>query len=175
MIKPVCDVCDIKFQNMQDLSMHMGKVHGETDSMRINRYENLMMPSRYQKPQISIVENLKSSDCTECGVVLKNKEDMTNHIEEYHTVKVESETSDDAESCSDEDDINIEYEYSEQAGTFKGNKPTFVHAVKEIKEFIVKQNGKTKIINKHRFSVKDIKEIEYGLEADVDPPVNRLT
>ena len=43
-----------------------------------------------------------------------------------------------------------------------------MHAVKAVKEFICQQKDKTKIVNKHRFSVKYVREIEYGLEADVE-------
>ena len=118
-----------------------------------------------------------------CNLCSTEVEDFKIHIETNHAIhgggdqvasvvseqiKVENESSDDAESCSDEEDINIEYEYTKNVGTFKGNKPTFVHAVKEIKEFIVQAKGSTQIVNKHRFSVNDIKEIEYGLEADVE-------
>ena len=87
MVTPVCDVCDVHYKNMQDLTVHMVKVHGETDSMRITRYENLLMAPRYQEPKISFVSNMKSCDCTECGIVFKSGEDMTNHIEKYHNIK----------------------------------------------------------------------------------------
>ena len=77
-------------------------------------------------------------------------------------------SEDEDDSDEEDQDINIEYEYTEQSGTFKGNKPTFVHAVTAIKDLFTEKKGGDKAINKHKISVKDMRDIEYGKEIDIE-------
>ena len=85
----------------------------------------------------------------------------------------ENEQESDVESDVDENKINIDFEYSVEkvkcAETYKGKKPIFVQCVKELKK-LLKEKGdvNAKIINEHKFVVKDSREVSYGMEADIE-------
>ena len=184
MKNPSCDQCNIMFGSMEVLSVHMKLVHNETDSMRIDRLSETVKSTMCNKSiNIKIISDKKhvSFDCTECGLIFVTEEKMKGHNDEHHVGQdtkeekeiflindIENISSDDDDITEEEGDINIEYEYSEEGNTFKGNKPAFVQAVIEVKELVIKQKGSSKIINNHKLSVKDVKIIDYGLEAVVE-------
>ena len=98
LIKPVCDLCDVKYCNMQDLNKHMANIHFETDNMRLNRLQTSLTSESNKKPKsvpsvdtvtVNDIRNNKSTDCSECGIFFNTKETHATHIEEHHIKKVE--------------------------------------------------------------------------------------
>ena len=70
----------------------MKNIHSETDSERLHRTEQLLMSVANQEQYISHPIKSVSFDCTECGILLKNMEDIKLHNKTYHgngDVKVE--------------------------------------------------------------------------------------
>ena len=89
LIKPVCDLCDVKYRNMQDLNKHMAYIHFETDNMRLNRLHTSLTSESNKKPKsvpsvdtvtVNDIRNNKSTDCSECGILTLRK-----HMQ--HTLK----------------------------------------------------------------------------------------
>ena len=54
---PNCGLCSTKYGNMQDLALHMKKIHDETDSMRLTRLTNLLL-----NPQSKTVAIVRKKD-----------------------------------------------------------------------------------------------------------------
>ena len=71
MTSPECEPCKTNFINMQELSLHMKMTHGETDSMRLERYERLMLQGSVSTPTIES-NGKKIFDCSECGLFFQN-------------------------------------------------------------------------------------------------------
>ena len=74
---PLCTMCNIKFLNMDILRVHMKSVHQESDH---NRLERLL--KTFEPVQSKDLSNIKSLDCTECGIIFSSTEDQKSHIEE---------------------------------------------------------------------------------------------
>ena len=79
---PSCTSCNIKFENMERLNVHMRVKHQETDDSRLNRLTQIMHGSMTRVPSIEII--LKSFDCTECGVTFVNESEMKIHNDKHH-------------------------------------------------------------------------------------------
>ena len=201
--KPVCASCNIKFQNMKSLDVHMKVDHEESENTRIKRLTRTVEEVR----KCEILQKIKSSDCTECGILFVTSQDLKTHIKNVHNKNIEGEdqtnskvqsliedmleevidisqtessaSENEVDSGSDEEDINIDYQYSVEKvscdETFKGKKPLFVQSVKAIKK-LVHEKGDTngKIKNKHKFVVKDVRDVSYGVEADIEISKGRI-
>ena len=95
--KPVCDLCDIKYQNMQDFNKHMANIHFETDSMRLDRLEMSLKSGSNQTStilpsvdtlKVKEIKNNKSTDCSECGIFFNTTEAHAPHIKKHQITKV---------------------------------------------------------------------------------------
>ena len=197
MKSPQCPSCSIKFKNWQDLNTHMAFKHQETDSMRIERLTTMVDGVVNKSSEINGYKEApgKLFDCSECGIIMGTSEEMNMHIKNKHSIKLdiqvssvienlidnvidlsESEQSlseEDGGSDEEEEEINIDYDYyveeESSAETYKGKRPLFVQAVKALKE-VIKEKGDVngKRINSHRMVIKDVRNISYGIEADVE-------
>ena len=57
---PVCDLCDIKYRNMQDFNKDMANIHFETDSMRLDRLQmSLLSESNWISTIVPSVDTLR--------------------------------------------------------------------------------------------------------------------
>ena len=67
----------------------MKNMHSETDSERLHRTEQLLLSvaNRKQESYISPPIKIVSFDCTECGILFKNMEDMKLNFETVHRIK----------------------------------------------------------------------------------------
>ena len=81
---PMCEVCGITLKSLIDLNLHMKNIHSENYSERLHRTEQLVMSVANQKPNISPQIQKMSFDCSECGVLFNNMEDIKLHNETYH-------------------------------------------------------------------------------------------
>ena len=105
---------------------------------------------------------------------IDNCEEETKNIEE--AVSSEDE---DKEETDDEDEINIDYEHivDDESGaeSYKGTKPCFVETVKAVKQRLQeKVGGYIKKINNHNMVVRDVRYVDYGVEADIEISKGRL-
>ena len=96
-IKPVCDLCDVKYRNMQDLNKHMANIQFETDNMRLNRLHTSLTSESNKKPKsvpsvdtvtVNDIRNNKSTDCSECGIFFNTTEAHAPHIKKHQITKV---------------------------------------------------------------------------------------
>ena len=78
---PICTGCNIEFENMERLNVHMRVKHQETDDMKIVRFTEVMQASMTREPSIQII---KSLDCTECGVIFGSEIEMKIHNDKHH-------------------------------------------------------------------------------------------
>ena len=83
---PSCDLCSIKYGNMQELALHMKNIHDETDSRRITRLENWLSNPVSNQSTTTLPSNVKIYDCTKCGTIFKMKEDFASHDCEYNNI-----------------------------------------------------------------------------------------
>ena len=200
MRKPECTICSIKFDNMQNCDVHMKIKHNETDDIRISRLTAAVKTVRQSEISNYNQKNMKSLDCTECGLCFVGRGELRNHNESEHaglegdqkpnrsveimiddmiekvidlseTESLDSDNEDDSDE-EDEDEINIDYQYSVEKvkgdEVFKGKKPLFVQTVKAFKQLLSEKGDKNgKMINKHRIVVKDVRDVSYGIKADI--------
>ena len=71
----------------------MKKIHQETDDMRIQRLTHTVEADLYPKPSVIINTNdtqVKSFDCSKCGVLFINSEELMVHKEKNHLTKVDT-------------------------------------------------------------------------------------
>ena len=197
MKNPQCPSCNIKFPNWVDLNTHMALKHQETDSMRVERLTSMVdaVVNNTSEKKVLREATGKVFDCSECGILMGTSEEMKEHIKKKHTIKSDSHVSsvieniidnvidlsetendsseEDGGSDEEDEEINIEYDYSYEeessAEAYKGKKPLFVQAVKALKD-VIKEKGDShgKRINKYRMVIKDVRNISYGIEADVE-------
>ena len=80
---PTCMSCNIKFENIERLNVHMRVKHQETDDLRLVRLTNVMQASINKGPSIQI-QQIKSLDCSECGVMFVNINEFRNHYDNHH-------------------------------------------------------------------------------------------
>ena len=90
-----------------------------------------------------------------------------------------SDSESEEPSDIDEDEINIDFEYSVERvsskETFKGKKPLFVQSVKALKHLLSEKGDVNAIIiNNHKIVVKDTREISYGIDSDVEVSVGKM-
>ena len=93
MAAPVCMVCMIPFNKMEFLNNHMLLKHEETPSMRMDRLEkasqtNTSNTTKGTNP--STDTNIKSMDCSECGLIFKTENEQNKHLVKEHLNKVET-------------------------------------------------------------------------------------
>ena len=119
-------------------------------------------------------ENVHQSTC-------ENKDTVINLEKEDNDIrnKIESSEEEEEDDSEDEEDIIVDYQYTvdEESGaeSDKGNKPSFVESVKAVKHLIQDKGcGYIKKINSHNMIVRDVRHVDYGLEADVEISKGRL-
>ena len=79
---PSCTSCNIRFENMERLNVHMRVKHQETDDLRIVRLTQFMQKAITRDS--SIVIWTKSLDRTECGEVFVNENYVKIHIDKHY-------------------------------------------------------------------------------------------
>ena len=166
-------MCYTMLDNKEEMNKHMNEKHSPD--------------SFYEK----LVEDISGT----CWICLKSfiPSGLDAHIKSEHNIcknnvdgEVESVIEDvlnkvidlsDSESEEpsevDEDDINIDFDYSVEKvsckETYKGKKPLFVQYVKELKQLLSERGDvNAKTINKHIMVVKDAREVSYGMEFDIE-------
>ena len=77
----ICTKCNIKFENMERLNVHMRVKHQETDHNRLVRFTEVMQASMTRTPSIQII---KSLNCTECGVIFVSEIETKIHNDKHH-------------------------------------------------------------------------------------------
>ena len=115
---------------MEELNNHMKHVHQESDYDRIVRVTETVK-SVQQSIKVNNDQMIKSFDCTECGLLFKTSDDQKSHNQKEHAsglipeivnetkyeeklidlTESENSSSDD-DNSEVEDNINIEYEYT---------------------------------------------------------------
>ena len=95
--------------------------------------------------------------------------------------ETESLTSDNEKDDEEdeEEDIHIDYVHNVEKvlceESFKGKKPMFVQTVKAVKQLLYQKGDKnSKIINTHKIVIKDVRDVSYGMEADIEISKGRL-
>ena len=172
---PQCTKCKRKFPTNTMFDIHMKRVHGETEIMRIDRITNTVKKVLYPEP----VKD-KSLDCTECGLIFLTKEEQEQHNKLTHSQKVEN-------SKENSNDIaeNFSCNLCDKPFTSKGpmvNHVLLVHTVrtKEIqcdfceKLCTSKLNLCSHISSEHaEFFVKqekgDAEESKINYKSEIDP------
>ena len=155
--------------------IHMKRVHGETESMRLDRITNTVKKVLHPEP----VEN-RSLDCTECGLIFLTKEEQEHHNKLTHSQKVEN-SKENSNAIAEKFSCNL----CDKPFTSKGpmvNHVLLVHTVrtKEIqcdfceKLFTSKLNLCSHISSEHaEFFVKqekgDVEESKINEKSEVDP------
>ena len=86
---PACPECQTTVASMELLSIHMKDVRRETDNNRITRLTETFTPALKREPKES--ENkfhLKIFDCSECGKLFDESEELKIHNNEHHASKL---------------------------------------------------------------------------------------
>ena len=86
---PLCTMCDVKFQSMELLSVHMAKIHQESDHCRILRLAKTFESVRYKESmEVNSVQKLKDFSCVECGEFFETIKMQKNHNDKKHQCKI---------------------------------------------------------------------------------------
>ena len=101
---PTCYQCKAKFKNNEALDVHMKVKHLEAEHSRIDRITKMVSYAVSKSSQK--LENSKVYDCSECGEIMKTKEDFETHNKKVHNVKQTTES----EGHSENDEIVIQEE-----------------------------------------------------------------
>ena len=184
---PECDSCTIKFANMQDLSLHMKKNHLETDSMRLDRYEQLLIPGSVPSPTI-VPNNENIFDCSECGMIFKTEMTFKEHNKNQHSkfekefsfdhdifiVDQEEENRNIEEKCVPDDNIDIKYEIDYLPEKAEKEKKMYIQIHEESEDFdhaLRKLEGLLKKDSEFNFEgcqVKVKEDLKVGKPAKVE-------
>ena len=83
LFRPICVKCNFVFTNNAALDMHMKNQHNETEYMRMCRITQAVKIS-VDKKYPTIENKLKMFDCSECGILLVNIEQLNEHNMKIH-------------------------------------------------------------------------------------------
>ena len=82
---PLCVVCNMTVKNMEMLNMHMENAHQESDHERMTRVTDTVKAALHQESiKMNNIQNIKSLDCTECGMVFQTIEEQHSHNQKVH-------------------------------------------------------------------------------------------
>ena len=147
---PICDQCEIKFDKIEALDVHMKVEHAETDHSRIDRRMGMAQYAVSKGNQA--IGSTKMYDCGECGIIMRTKEDFETHNEASHSVKRKESPLSVDQSEDDEVEVKVEANiisdleietYKDNKGeehgiTIKSKSKDFKDAKEIIKQMIVK-------------------------------------
>ena len=146
-------MCDVKFQSMEVLSVHMAKIHQESDHCMLLRLTKTFESVRDKESmKVNSVQKLKDFSYVECGEFFKTLEMQKNHNEKIHKCKiiqnkvigVDSDSEEETEEYDDLAFYDIEYtpkepSQDEKVGvSFKGDTEEFEFAHKALENMMSK-------------------------------------
>ena len=112
---PDCHMCKKMFQSMEALNVHMQRVHSESDNDRITRLAaTIAISVKQESTKEKIIQTSLIFDCSECGILFTNKEDMKTHITTVHKVEKEEGKQEDiklVKVCTIDDDDKVSKKY----------------------------------------------------------------